>query len=225
MFEQELEMEQKESSIVPLLLIIGLAGVIVGSVVYWVLQARKTLPPEQASTVLTQILNKQGPVKLLFHVGSVEPSVNERPRDPHYKLLEKAGLIKTSELKGKDRVNVALTAEGEKLITSIPEFQKSENKDGTLTYFVPIASKKVVAVTKVTMSGPNLARVEYTWQWSPTAIGEIFDTNSKFVKTFNIWDTQTLISKYDVNYYHGEPVKAVINMVRGDNDQWKQTQE
>lgn len=225
MFEQEIEMEQKESSIVPLLLIIGLAGVIVGSVVYWVLQARKTLPPEQASTVLTQILNKQGPVKLIIHIGSVEPSVNEKPRDPHYKLLEKAGLIKTSDVKGKDRVNVALTADGEKLITSIPEFKKSENKDGTTTFFVPIAAKKVVAVTKVTMSGPNLARVEYTWQWAPTPIGEIFDTNSKFVKTFNIWDTQTLISKYDVNYYHGEPVKAVLNMVRGDNDQWKPTQE
>src|ERR1051326_12092 len=225
MFEQEIEMEQKESSIVPLLLIIGLAGVIVGSVVYWVLQARKTLPPEQASTVLTQILNKQGPVKLIIHIGSVEPSVNEKPRDPHYKLLEKAGLIKTSDVKGKDRVNVALTADGEKLITSIPEFKKSENKDGTMTFFVPIAAKKVVAVNKVTMSGPNLARVEYTWQWAPTPIGEIFDTNSKFVKTFNIWDTQTLISKYDVNYYHGEPVKAVLNMVRGDNDQWKPTQE
>ena len=225
MFEQEIEMEQKESSIVPLLLIIGLAGVIVGSVVYWVLQARKTLPPEQASTVLTQILNKQGPVKLIIHVGSVEPSVNERPRDPHYKLLEKAGLIKTADVKGKDRVNVSLTADGEKLITSIPEFKKSENKDGTTTFFVPIASKKVVAVTKVTMSGPNLARVEYTWQWNPTPVGEIFDTNSKFVKTFNIWDTQTLISKYDVNYYHGEPVKAVINMVRGDNDQWKPSAE
>lgn len=225
MFEQEIEMEQKESSIVPLLLIIGLAGVIVGSVVYWILQARKTLPPEQASTVLTQILNKQGPVKLIIHVGNVEPSVNERPRDPHYKLLEKAGLIKTADVKGKDRVNVSLTADGEKLITSIPEFKKSENKDGTTTFFVPIASKKVVAVTKVTMSGPNLARVEYTWQWNPTPVGEIFDTNSKFVKTFNIWDTQTLISKYDVNYYHGEPVKAVINMVRGDNDQWKPSAE
>jgi hypothetical protein len=75
------------------------------------------------------------------------------------------------------------------------------------------------------MSGPNLARVEYTWQWNPTAVGEIFDTNSKYVKTFNIWDTQTLISKYDVNYYHGEPAKAAINMVRGDNDQWRPSAE
>ena len=221
MFEQEIEMEQKESSIVPLLLIIGLAGVIVGSVVYWVLQARKTLSPERATAVMTDILNKQGPVTLIFRTGMVEPSINEKPRDPHYKLMEKAGLLKTAEVKGKDRVNVTLTPNGEQVLAKLPDLRKREDKDGTTVYFVPLASKKVVAISKVTMSGPNLARVEYTWQWSPTVVGEIFDTNSKYVKTFNIWDTQTLISKYDVNYYHGEPAKAVINMVRGDNDQWR----
>lgn len=225
MFEQELEMEQKESSIVPLLLIICLAGVIVGSVVYWVLQSRKTLSPEQASATVTDILNKQGPVTLIFRTGTVEPSVNERPRDPHYKLMEKAGLLKTAEVRGKDRVNVALTAEGERVISAIPELRKRDEKDGTTVYFLPLAQKKVVAITKVTMSGPNLARIEYTWQWAPTPVGDIFDTNSKFVKSFNIWDTQTLISKYDVNYYHGEPAKAAINMVRGDNDKWKPSQE
>lgn len=225
MFEQELELEKKESTIIPLILILALAGVIVGSVVYWVLQMRKTLPPEQATTVLSDILKKQGPVTLIFRTGSVEPSINEKPRDPHYKLMEKAGLLKTADLKGKDRVNVTLTADGEKVISSIPELRKREDKDGTTVYFVPLAEKKVVAITKVTMSGPNLARVEYTWQWAPTSLGDIFDTNSKFVKTFNIWDTQTLISKYDVNYYHGDPVKAAVNLVRSDNDTWKISQD
>lgn len=221
MFEQELEMEQKNSSIVPLLLILCLAGVIVGSVGYWIVQSRKTLSPEQANAAVTEILKKQGPVTLIFRTGTVEPSINERPRDPHYKLMEKAGLLKTADIKGKDRVSVTLTPEGEKLITAIPELRKREDKDGTTVYFVPLAQKKVIAITKVTMSGPNMARIEYTWQWAPSAVGDVFDTNSKFVKTFNIWDTQTLISKYDVNYYHGEPTKAVVNMVRGDNDQWK----
>lgn len=225
MFEQELELEKKESTVIPLILILALAGVIVGSVVYWVLQMRKTLPPEQATTVLSDILKKQGPVTLIFRTGSVEPSINEKPRDPHYKLMEKAGLLKTADLKGKDRVNVTLTADGEKVISSIPELRKREDKDGTTVYFVPLAEKKVVAITKVTMSGPNLARVEYTWQWAPTSLGDIFDTNSKFVKTFNIWDTQTLISKYDVNYYHGDPVKAAVNLVRSDNDTWKISQD
>lgn len=225
MFEQELELEKRESSIVPLLLILCLAGVIVGSVVYWVLQMRKSLTPEQATTVVSDIFKKQGPVTLIFRTGSVEPSINEKPRDPHYKLMEKAGLLKTADIRSKDRVNVTLTADGEKMISSIPELRKRDDKDGTTVYFVPLAQKKVVAITKVTMSGPNLARVEYTWQWAPTAVGDIFDTNSKFVKTFNIWDTQTLISKYDVNYYHGDPVKGTVNLVRGDNDQWKVAQE
>ena len=222
MFEQELEMEQKESSVIPLILIVCLAGVILGSVGYWIVQARKTLSPEQATAAVTDILKKQGPVTLIFRTGNVEPSINERPRDPHYKLMEKAGLLKTADLKGKDRVTVTLTPEGEKIITSLPELRKrTDEKDGNTVYFVPLASRKVVAISKVTMSGPNLAHVEYTWQWAPTAMGDIFDTNSKFVKTFNIWDTQTLISKYDVNYYHGDPARATINMVRGDNDQWK----
>ncbi len=225
MFEQELELEKKESTIIPLILILSLAGVIVGSVVYWVLQMRKTVTPEQATAIVTDVLNKQGPVTLIFRTGSVEPSINEKPRDPHYKLMEKAGLLKAVDVKGKDRVNVTLTDDGQKLISSIPELRKRDDKDGTTVYFVPLAQKKVVSITKVTMSGPNLAHVEYTWQWAPTAFGDIFDTNSKFVKTFNIWETQTLITKYDVNYYHGDPTKASVNLVRGDNDTWKIAQE
>lgn len=221
MFEQELEMEKKESSVVPLLLILCLTGVIVGSIGYWVLQMRNVLTPEQATTVVSDILKKQGPVVLIIHSGKVEASINERPHDPHYKLLEKAGLVKTADIKGKDLVDITLTPAGEKMFSEIPEFRSSENKDGTKSLFLPVASKQVVAITKVTMSGPNIANVEYTWKWAPTPVGDIFDADSKLVKSFNIWETQTLISKYDVNYYHGEPSKAVVRMVRGDNNQWR----
>lgn len=225
MFEQELEMEKKESTIVPLLLILSLAGVILGSIGYWVVQMRKTLTPEQATTVVGDILKQQGPVVLIIHSGKVESSINERPHDPHYKLLEKAGLLKAADIKGKDMVNISLTPDGEKMITSIPEFKKTTNKDGTDSLFIPIARKEVVAITNVKMSGPNIATVEYTWKWVPTAVGDIFDADSKLVKSFNIWDTQTLISKYDVNYYHGQPAKAAVRMVRGDKDQWKITSD
>jgi hypothetical protein len=225
MFEQELEMEKKESTIIPLLLILSLAGVILGSIGYWVVQMRKTLTPEQATAVVGDILKQQGPVVLIIHSGKVETSINEKPHDPHYKLLEKAGLLKTADVKGKDLVNVTLTPEGEKMITEIPEFKKTENKDGTASLFIPIASKQVVSISNVKMSGPNVAVVEYTWKWVPTPVGDIFDADNKLVKAFNIWDTQTLISKYDVNYYHGAPQKAVVRMVRGDNDQWKVTSD
>lgn len=225
MFEQELEMEKKESTIIPLLLILSLAVLIVGTIGYWVIQMRKTLTPEQASTVVSQIMKQQGPVVMLFHTGTIDSSVNEDPHDPNYKLLEKAGIIKSAPVKGKNTVKVSITPDGEKMVTEIPEFKKTENKDGTTAFFVPLASKQVVSVTKVTMSGPNMARVEYTWKWAPTPVGDIFDADSKLVKTFNIWDTQKLITKYDVNYYHGEPSKAVVTLVRGDNDQWKVTSE
>lgn len=221
MFEQELEMEKKESTIVPLLLILALAGVILGSIGYWVVQMRKTLTPEQATAVVSNILKDQGPVILIIHSGKVEASINEKPHDPHYKLLEKAGLVKLADIKGKDMVNITLTPDGEKTISSIPEFKKSANKDGTDSLFIPVATKEVVAINNVKMSGPNVAVVEYTWKWVPTSVGDIFDADNKLVKSFNIWDTQTLISKYDVNYYHGQPTKATVRMVRGDNDQWK----
>jgi len=141
------------------------------------------------------------------------------------RLEQRGFLLRTPDPDDARAFRATLTPDGEQVMATLPELRKREDKDGTTVYFVPIASKKIVAVTKVTMSGPNLARVEYTWQWNPTAVGEIFDTNSKYVKTFNIWDTQTLISKYDVNYYHGEPAKAAINMVRGENDQWKPSAE
>ncbi len=219
MFEQELELEKKESSVVPLILILCLAGVIVGSIVYWVLQMRKTLTPEQASTIVTQILKAQGPVTLHFHTGAVTPSVNEQPRDPHYRLLEKAGLLKISKGKG-EAVQVALTPKGEETLKAIPEFNKRDDPDGTVAMFVPLASKKLVQVSKVTMAGPNVATIEYTWQWNTTPIGDLFDANSALMKTFNIWDTQTLINKYDANFYHGDPSRATVKIVRGDNDKW-----
>ncbi len=220
MFEQELEMEKKESSLVPLLLILCLAGVIVGSIVYWVLQMRKTVTPEQASAVITDFYKKQGPVTLHFHTGAVHASVNEKPRDPHYRLLEKAGLLKLSSGKG-DVVNVALTPKGAEVLQSIPEFSKRDDPDGTVAMFVPLASRKLVQVGAVKMNGPSAAVVEYTWKWEPTAVGDLFDANSPVIKGFNIWDTQTLIQKYDANFYHGEPTKTAIRLVKGDDNVWK----
>lgn len=220
MFEQEIEMEKQESSIVPLLLILGLAGVILGSIGYWVLQMRKSLSPEQATAAVTDLLKAPGPVTLHFHTGMVEQTMNEKPKDPHYKLLEKAGLIKMGASKG-DKVQVILTPAGEEVFSRIPEFEKKQDTDGTTAYSVPLARKKLVAITKVEKTGPTLARVEYTWAWEPTVVGDMFDANSKYVKEFNIWETQTLIQKYDANFYHGEPAKAAVRLVRGEGDKWR----
>jgi hypothetical protein len=222
MFEQELELEQKSSSIVPLLLILALAGVIVGTVGYWYVQSKKVLTQQDAATVVTAILKAQGPAVLRFHTGMVKSSINEKPRDPHYKLLEKAGYVKLAPVKGKgDVYNIALTPRGEKELPAFPEFQKGQEKDGTLAIQVPLARRQLVEVTKVTMNGPSMARVEYIWKWDPTTLGEVFDANGEMIKSFNLWDTQALIEKYGANFYHADARKVAVNLIKTDKGAWQ----
>lgn len=222
MFEQEIEMEQKSSSVVPLLLILSLVAVIVGTVGYWFVQSRKVLTQPEATTVVTSILKAQGPAMLRFHTGTVKSSMNEKPRDPHYKLLERAGMVKFAAVKGKaETYNIALTPKGETELTGFPEFQKANEKDGTLALAVPLARRKLVEVTKVTMNGPSMARVEYTWKWEPTPVGDLFDANSNLVKAFNIWDTQTLIEKYGANFYRGDAKRVAVNLVKTEKGSWQ----
>jgi hypothetical protein len=221
MFEQEIEMEQKSSSVVPLLLILALVAVIVGTAGYWFMQSRKVLTQQDASAVVSAILKAQGPAVLRFHTGAVKPSINEKPRDPHYKLLEKAGMLKVAQVKGKDIYNIALTPKGEKELTAFPEFQKAGEKDGTLALAVPLARRQLVQVNKVTMNGPSMARVEYTWKWEPTPVGDLFDANGQLIKSFNLWDTQALIEKYGANFYHGDAKKMAVNVVKNDKGSWQ----
>jgi hypothetical protein len=222
MFEQEIEMEQKSSTVVPLLLILALAGVIVGTAGYWFVQSRKVLTQPEATTAVTSILKAQGPAMLRFHTGAVKSSINEKPRDPHYKLLEKAGMVKVSQVKGKGEVyNIALTPKGEKELTAFPEFQQTKEKDGTLALAVPLARRRLVEVTKVTMNGPSMARVEYTWKWDATPVGYLFDANGQMIKAFNLWETQALIQKYGANFYHGDTKRVAVNLVKTDKGSWQ----
>jgi hypothetical protein len=222
MFEQELELEKKTSSIVPLLLILALAGVIIGTVGYWVVQSKKVLTQQEAATVVTAILKAQGPAVVRFHTGTVKSSINEKPRDPHYKLLEKAGYLRLAPVRGKSDVfNIALTPKGEKELPAFPEFQKADEKDGTLVMQVPLARRKLIGISKVTMNGPSMARVEYTWKWEATSLGDVFDANGPMIKGFNIWDTQALIEKYGANFYHAEAKKTVVNLVKTDKGAWQ----
>ena len=94
MFEQELELEKKESSIVPLLLIVTLIIAVVGVALYFLAQSKKVLTTAEAAPVMTTILEGRGPVMLRFQTGNLKASGNENPRDPHYQLLEKVGYLK-----------------------------------------------------------------------------------------------------------------------------------
>jgi hypothetical protein len=216
MFEDELEMEKKSSSVVPLLLIVGLILAIVGVAGYYIMESRRIMTTAEATDLVTATLKAQGPVMVHFHSGLVKASVDEKPRDPHYRLLEKAGIVKL----GKDKeysTPVSLTPVGEKLLAEIQGVQKEKDKDGTDKYMVPAAYKSLVAITRVTMQSPTRAMVEYTWKWDTNRVGEMFEASGDLVKGFNTWDRSRLIEKYGANFYHKEPSKGALVALRNNN--------
>ncbi len=215
MFEAEMEMEKKSSSWLALVLIVALGAAVLAVVGYFIYQSKAgKLTPDQAATILSDSLKARTAV-LQFHTGTVVPSVNDKPTDPHYRLLEKAGILKLANGKGQAKV-ITLTAAGEKLLTAFPEFKPEKEDDGTLLYAVPLGRRKLVAVTSVTMNGLSAATVAYTWQWEPSQLGDIFDADSDGFKKMAVWDRQTLIDKYGADYYHAGPNRATINFLKGD---------
>src|SRR5690348_3004103 len=100
MFEQEIEMEKRESSVVPLLLIVALILAILGVAGYYIIQNRQVLGMQDATNIATSSLQSQAPPSLTFHVGMVKSSVADNPQGVHYKLLQKAGLITMGKAQG-----------------------------------------------------------------------------------------------------------------------------
>jgi len=219
MFEQELEMEKRNSSVVPLLLIVTLILVIVGVSGYYVLQSRKVLTNQEAAEVAVSVLRLQGPATVRFHTGIIKSSIDDKPHDPHYRLLEKAGLVRVGKDTGtyKTITPIELTDQGKRLLEEIPGVTKGSEKDGTQIYSVPLAERKLIAVTKVTMVNPTVALVDITWKWEPNKLGNLFDASGSMVKEFNTWDRATLIQKYGADFYHGDPTRVTLSMMKGDN--------
>ena len=219
MFEQEVELEKRESSVVPLLLIVAMIIAIVGTAGYFVWQNKQVLSNADAGAAITSVLQNQGPATISFHAGMVKPSVNEKPEDPHYRLLEKAGIVKLG--KGANRVYpVAITSQGEKLLAEIPGVLKSKEKDGTDLYVVPLAERRLVEISKVTMNSPTRATVIYSWKWEANKLGNLFDASGSLVKGFNTWDRATLIDKYGANFYRADPTKVQIVLTKPDRGPW-----
>jgi len=214
MFEQELELEKKSSSIVPLLLIVALIVAIAGVSLYFVLESRKVLTTAEVSPVLLASLEAQAPVTLHFAAGTLKASVDLKPHDPQYRLLEKEGYLKI----GKDsnwKTPVSLTAEGKAWLAEIPGVKKSKDKEDNDEYAVPLAQRKLAEIGKITMLSPSKATVEYSWKWETTKAGDLFDAAGPAVKAFNTWDRTTLIDKYGANFYHVAPVKVTVLLVKG----------
>ena len=215
MFEQELEFEKRNSSIVPLLLIVTLIIAVVGVALYFVAESKKVLSAAEVSPVVLASLDSQTGPTLRFATGTIKASVGEKPHDPHYRLLEKQGFLKI----GKDqnwKTPVSLTAQGQAFLGDIAGVKQSKDKDGNTGYIVPLAQRKLVEIGKITMLSPSRAAVEYTWKWETTKAGDLFDAAGPVVKGFNTWDRATLIEKYGANFYHAAPTKVTVAMVKTD---------
>ena len=223
MFEQELELEKRTSSIVPLLLIVALIVAIAGVSLYFVLESRRVLTSAEVSPVLLASIEGQTPVTLHFVTGVLKSQVDQKPHDPQYRLLEKEGYLKI----GKDvnwKTPVALTSKGEAWLAEIPGVKKSKNKDDNEEYAVPLAERKLAEIGKITMLSPSKATVEYSWKWQTTKGGDLFDAAGPAVKGFNTWDRSTLIDKYGANFYHAAPAKVTVLLVR-DAKGWATSNE
>ena len=209
---------EKRSSWGPLLLVIVLVGSILGGAGYYILEMKKGLSQEEASAIINEQLNGRI-VKLNFHVGKVTSGMNEQAKDPHYKLLAKAGYLTIKDT-GWDSIIATVTPAGEKAFSELPGFKQWKNADGSSTYEIPLATRKLVKIDSITLNGPSAAKVEYEWQWVPNKFGELFDASGDSLKSFNTWDRGKLIQKYGADFYHAAPVKMTTRMQKADKG-WK----
>jgi len=216
MFEQEIEMEKRSSSIVPLLLIVGLIVAIVSAALYFVIQTQKKLTPAEATSVIKGILDSQTPATVRFTTGLVKASTNDKPHDPHYRLMENAGFLKIGK-DVKEKTPVTLTPKGQAFLADVVGVKTEKDKEGNDEYVVPLGRRKLVEVSKVTMISPLKAAAEYTWRWEPTKAGDLFDAAGPAVKAFNTWDRSSLIDKYGANFYHEPPTKVTLLLVKTTN--------
>jgi hypothetical protein len=220
LFADEVEMERKSSNLGPLIMVLALIAVVGGTIFYFFKTANEKLSVPVATASVNNILKAQGGGQIHFSVGTVVSSVDDKPNDPHYKLLAKAGIL-VIKPKSWNSIITTLTPAGEKVLGDIPGVEKGKNSDGNVTYQVPLAQRQIVGIDKVEMIKPHLARVDYTWKWVPNRLGKEFDASGDLVHSFNTWDRGTLIKNYGVDFYSAAPTRASVVLVEGKDGTWK----
>ena len=220
LFAAEIEMEKKSSNIFPILFVSLLVLVVGGTIYYFVKGAKAVLTEPVATVSINNVLKGQGVAEIRFSTGLITSNVNEKPMDPHYPLLTKAGILETKK-KSWNSITSAITPAGQKLLDGIPGVEKTTNPDKTVTYQVPLAERKLLAIDKIEMIRPHLARVTYSWQWQPNRLGKEFDASSDLVKGFNTWDRGTLIKSYGVDFYSAPPTHVTLILQETKDGIWK----
>ena len=220
LFAAEVEMEKKSSNIGVYIMVIALLAVVGGTIFYFVKTAREVLTTPTATTAINDILKSMPGGNINFSVGTVVSSVNEKPNDPHYKLLAKDGIV-TVKQKSYNTIIANLTPAGENVLAQIQGVEKGKNSGGNVTYSVPLAKREIVQIDKITMIKPHLARVDYTWKWVPNRLGKDFDASGTLVHEFNTWYRSTLIKTYGVDFYGAPPTRASVVVMEGKDGSWK----
>ena len=220
LFAAEVEMESKSSNFGPLVMVLVLVLAVGGTIFYFVKTSREVLTAPVATSSIDQILQSEAGGKIHFSVGTIVSSMNEKPMDPHYKLLAKAGIL-TIKPKSWNSIFATMTPAGEKLLSEIKGVDKAKNSDGNTNYVVPLAERKIVAIDKITMIKPHLARVDYTWKWVPNRLGKDFDASSDLVHNFNTWERGNLIKNYGVDFYTAAPTTASVVLMEAKEGIWK----
>jgi hypothetical protein len=218
MFEEELKLERRSSNVLPLLLILSLLAVVVGTVVYTILEVKegKKAPTSQdASRLAAGVLAARRPAVTEFRTGTVKPRPNDTVSEPNYRLLEKAGLVKVRKDKSGAGA-VTLTPQGEQALAAVPGVKQAKNKDGSVTYTVPLAERKLLQVTAVVVEHPNVARVDYTWQWAPNQFGDLFDATGAAAMSLDMWGRSSLIQKHGSDLFHDKPAKESVRVLHTD---------
>jgi len=213
MFEQEIELEKKQGGALPLLLMVALILAFVGVAGYFLIQSRKVLATPEAANLVIDVLKVQGPTTVSFHTGRVKDGYDENAADPRYRLLQRAGVINIGKAKGYAK-EVALTPKGKDLLQQIAGVKQLKESNGSFSYVVPLATRKLVDVASVTMAGPERATIQYSWQWEPNALGENFNAGASGLAGFNTWDRSALIDKFGARFYHEAPTKVAIVMAK-----------
>jgi len=216
MFEQAIELEKKEGSwFAPVLIILMLVGLFIGGFGIVIFQSKRTLKPEEATAAVEAKLKSSAPVSVSFHTGVVSYGAADKPSDPQYKLFEKAGILKIAKAKGY-AAQVDLTPKGKQFLASLANVQTLPDQDHTTLYILPLASRKLVSVNKVSKLSPQRFQVEYTWAWQTTKAGDMFDIPGKLVQELPTYERSVLIDQHGASYYHGEPAHATLLLMKDD---------
>lgn len=212
MFEQEIKMEERSSSVGPILLIAAVCLTIVATVVYVMHEARKGMTQAEAKHAVTAMLAAKGPALLHFRTGMVTPTATDKPSAPHYKLLQAAQVVTLEKKDG--GMQVTLTEDGAKLLAGIPGTTHMKNADGTEEYAVPLGTRELVAVTGVKVISPSAATILYSWKWHPTAMGDVFDLAGGYVSGMDVWERAEL-AKDGADLFHSAAIPDEYNATSG----------